>query len=68
MRITLGNRPFCIYLVAQIVMIRGSTMIWPARPYIAHGLQRFIEVVPIDARRHAIPHGTLFCIDNKFRH
>jgi GPH family glycoside/pentoside/hexuronide:cation symporter len=34
-RITIGNRPFLIYLFAQIGMILGSTMIWPALPYIA---------------------------------
>ncbi len=34
-RITITNRPFMIYLFAQIAMILGSTMIWPALPYIA---------------------------------
>jgi GPH family glycoside/pentoside/hexuronide:cation symporter len=32
---TLRNRPFVIYLGAQILMILGSTMLGPAMPYIA---------------------------------
>lgn len=36
--ITLRNRPFIVYLAAQIVMILGATMVVPALPYVARVL------------------------------
>jgi GPH family glycoside/pentoside/hexuronide:cation symporter len=35
---TLRNRPFAIYLFAQVQLTLGSMMIWPAFPYIARVL------------------------------
>jgi GPH family glycoside/pentoside/hexuronide:cation symporter len=35
---TLRNRPFLVYLCAQIVTILGATMLWPALPYLARVL------------------------------